>query len=290
MIILHTPEEMKKQISAWKRKGESIGLVPTMGFLHNGHGSLIKRSVSENDHTVVSIFVNPTQFGPNEDFENYPRDIKKDASFCESFGVDVIFNPEPEIMYPQPFFTSVSVARLSEGLCGKRRPVHFGGVCLILSKLFHIAMPDRAYFGQKDAQQAAIVKRMVRDLNFPLEVIICPIVRESDGLALSSRNIYLTTEERKNALVLNRALKHAQELIKQGEKSSEIIRKQMEAEINSVKNDGIDYIEITDTEQLQPISEIKGEVLIALAVRFGKARLIDNCIVTGGLKSCNCEC
>ena len=281
MIILHTPEEMRKQISVWKRKGESIGLVPTMGFLHNGHGSLIKRSVSENDHTVVSIFVNPTQFGPNEDFENYPRDIKKDVAFCESFGVDVIFNPEPEVMYPQPFFTSVSVARLSEGLCGKQRPVHFGGVCLILSKLFHIAMPDRAYFGQKDAQQAVIVKRMVRDLNFPSEVVICPIVREADGLALSSRNIYLTTEERKNALVLNRALNHAQELIKQGERSSEIIRKRMETEINSVKNDGIDYIEITDTEQLQPISKIEGEVLIALAVRFGKARLIDNCIVTG---------
>ena len=281
MIISHSIEEIKKQIESWKQKNESIGLVPTMGYLHDGHGSLIKRSVSENDHTIVSIFVNPTQFGPNEDLENYPRDIKKDSIFCESLGVDVIFNPEPEIMYPQPFFTTVSVKKLSEGLCGRSRPVHFGGVCLVLSKLFHITTPNRAYFGQKDAQQLAIIKRMVKDLNFPLEIIGCPIVREADGLALSSRNIYLTTEERKNALVLNRSLNHAKETIKKGEKSAEIIRKQIESEINSVKNDGIDYIEIVDTEQLQPINKIEANVLIALAVRFGKARLIDNCIVKG---------
>lgn len=279
MKIVKTIEEVKSIVNEWKKAGESVGLVPTMGYLHQGHGSLISRSVSENDRTVVSVFVNPTQFGEGEDLESYPRDMDRDSAYCEELGADLIFNPEPETMYPQPFFSHVSVDTLSEGLCGRQRPVHFAGVCLVLTKLFHIVGADRAYFGQKDAQQLLIVKRMVKDLNFPIEIIGCPIIREEDGLAMSSRNVYLTDEERKNALVLNQALSMARESIEDGEKSSEAIRTIIEEKINTVPNGGIDYIEIVDTEQLQPADTIEGETLIALAVHFGKARLIDNIMV-----------
>lgn len=281
MKIVKTIDEVKAVVNEWKQAGKTVGLVPTMGYLHQGHGSLIKRSVSENDKTVVSVFVNPTQFGEGEDLESYPRDMDRDSAYCEELGADLIFNPEPDTMYPQPFFSHVSVDTLSEGLCGRQRPVHFAGVCLVLTKLFHIVGADKAYFGQKDAQQLLIVKRMVKDLNFPIEIIGCPIVREEDGLAMSSRNVYLTDEERKNALVLNQALAEAKKAVEGGEKSSEAVRSIIADKINTVEHGGIDYIEIVDTEKLQPADTIEGETLIALAVHFGKARLIDNVMIQG---------
>ncbi len=279
MKIVKTIQEVQEIVKEWKEAGAQIGLVPTMGYLHAGHGSLIEKSVSENDKTVVSVFVNPTQFGENEDLESYPRDMDRDSAFCEKLGADLIFNPEPETMYPQPFFSHVFVDTLSEGLCGRTRPVHFAGVCLVLTKLFHIVGADRAYFGQKDAQQLLIVKRMVKDLNFPITIIGCPIVREEDGLAMSSRNIYLTDEERNNALVLSRSLRLAKEKINAGEADAGTIKKIISDEINTVSHGGIDYVEIVDTERLDPVDTITGETLIALAVRFGKARLIDNIII-----------
>lgn len=279
MKIVKTADEVRTEVNKWRSEGMTVGLVPTMGYLHEGHQSLIKRSVCDNDKTVVSIFVNPMQFGPAEDLESYPRDLDKDAALCESTGADLIFNPEPSEMYPEGFCTYVNMTGLPDALCGLTRPVHFKGVCTVVNKLFNIVKPDRAYFGEKDAQQLAIIKRMVCDLNMDIEIVGCPIIREPDGLAKSSRNIYLTPEERKAAVVLNRAVKLGQEMIADGEKEAQVIVGKMKELIASEPLADIDYVEMVNMDTMQPVDKVSGHILCAMAVRFGKARLIDNFIV-----------
>lgn len=274
MIVTTTIDETRAQIKAWKREGKTVGLVPTMGYLHEGHASLIKRCREENDIVVVSDFVNPTQFGPNEDLEAYPRDFEMDSRLCESLGTDLIFHPEPEEMY-QDACAYVNIEKLSDHLCGKTRPIHFRGVCTVVSKLFHIVAPDRAYFGQKDAQQLAIIKKMVKDLNFDIEIVGCPIVRESDGLAKSSRNTYLSEEERKAALCLSRAVMRGQEIIRQGISAKEV-EDAMKQVINQESLARIDYVSVVDALTMQPIETVDRDVLAAMAVYIGKTRLIDN--------------
>ena len=274
MKVTTTVFETRQLVKQWKKEGKSIGLVPTMGFLHEGHASLIARARKENDIVVVSDFVNPTQFGPNEDLEAYPRDFERDSALCESLGADLIFHPEPEEMYHDPC-AFVSIDTLSETLCGKTRPIHFKGVCTVVSKLFHIVAPDRAYFGQKDAQQLAIIKKMVLDLNFDLEVVGCPIVREEDGLAKSSRNTYLSQEERKAALCLSKAVKKGQELIQAG-CSAEDVLAPMRAIIEAEPLAKIDYVSMVDALTMQPVESVEKDVLVAMAVYVGKTRLIDN--------------
>lgn len=261
-----------------EKNGLKVGLVPTMGFLHEGHLSLIKKAVAENDKVIVSVFVNPTQFGPNEDFEAYPRDLNKDAALCEEAGADLIFHPEPEEMYPDGFCSSVNMTGLTDALCGKSRPIHFQGVCTVVSKLFNIAAPDNAYFGEKDAQQLAIIKRMVKDLNFDIKITGCPIIREEDGLAKSSRNTYLNPEERQAALVLSKAVKCGRSLVEGGEKDSAVILKEMKSIIENEPLARIDYVEIVDMNTMKNIDKVKGDVLCAMAVYIGKTRLIDNFI------------
>ena len=274
MRITTTILETREQIREWKKAGCTIGLVPTMGFLHEGHGSLIERCRRENDKVVVSVFVNPTQFGPNEDLEDYPRDFAHDTALCESLGADLIFHPEPEEMYHDAC-AYVNIHTLSENLCGKTRPVHFQGVCTVVSKLFHIVEPDTAYFGQKDAQQLAIIKKMVADLNFDIRIVGCPIVREKDGLAKSSRNTYLNKEERKAARCLYRAIQQGQKVIAKG-CSSDMVVQQMEKIISEELLARIDYISVTDAITLQPVEQVERDVLVAMAVYIGKTRLIDN--------------
>jgi pantoate--beta-alanine ligase len=247
-----------------------------MGFLHEGHGSLISRAVSENDKTVVSIFVNPIQFGPSEDLESYPRDIGKDSAFCESLGADLIFNPEPAEMYHEGFSTYVDMDILTQELCGITRPIHFRGVCTVVSKLFHIVQPDRAYFGQKDAQQLAIIRHMVDDLNMDIEVKGCPIVREADGLARSSRNTYLSAGERKAALCLSRAVQRGSEMVKNGETDSAEVVGAMKAIIEAEPLSTIDYVKAVDGLTMQQTDRIEAPALVAMAVYIGKTRLIDN--------------
>lgn len=276
--VVKTIDEVRKYVNEWRRAGKTVGLVPTMGYLHEGHRSLIVRAVAENDCVVVSDFVNPTQFGPNEDFESYPRDINADASLCEGAGASIIFNPEPEEMYDNAL-TTVSVAEITSGLCGKTRPTHFAGVCTVVSKLFNIVKPDRAYFGQKDAQQLCVIRKMVKDLNFDIEIVGCPIVREEDGLAKSSRNTYLSEEERQAALCLSRSLKKGRKMIEDGEHSTEKVIAAIKAEIESEKLAKIDYVEIVALDTLKPVSEINVPVLAAIAVYIGKTRLIDNFII-----------
>lgn len=278
MNIVKTISEVRNEVKNWRKQGLSVGLVPTMGYLHEGHKSLIERACKENDKVVVSVFVNPTQFGPGEDLVTYPRDIQRDAALCEDAGAALIFNPEPEEMYFDDFHTYVTMESLSDELCGKTRPIHFRGVCTVVSKLFHIVAPDRAYFGQKDAQQLAIIKRMVRDLNFDIEIVGCPIVREADGLAKSSRNTYLNPEERKAALVLSRAVRLGQELIQKGERNADVIVEKMKQLIEEEPLAKIDYVQAVDAISIQPVAEIKGTVLVAMAVYIGKTRLIDNFI------------
>lgn len=276
MIIVNTIEEIREQVKKIKNEGLSVGLVPTMGYLHEGHESLIKRASKENDKVVVSIFVNPTQFGENEDLDSYPRDLERDSIICKNAGADIIFNPNKEEIYNNGFSTFVEMNKLSNELCGKSRPTHFGGVCTVVSKLFNIVKPDKAYFGQKDAQQLAIIKRMVIDLNFDVEVIGCPIIREKDGLAKSSRNSYLSEEERKIATILNKALTHAKKIIFDGEKNSNIIVEAIKEVINKEPLATIDYIEVVDSVSIKPVEYIEMSVLVAIAVYIGKARLIDN--------------
>lgn len=282
MEIISSPEEVRKQVRKWKEQGLSVGLVPTMGYLHEGHKSLIDRAVSENDRVVVSVFVNPIQFAPNEDLATYPRDLARDSALCENAGAALIFHPEKEDMYFDDFCTYVDMDRLTKGLCGKTRPTHFRGVCTVVSKLFHIVEPDKAYFGQKDAQQLAVIRRMVRDLNFGLEIVGCPIVREEDGLAKSSRNTYLSKEERQAALVLHRSLEKGQELIKNGERKTAPIVAAIRESIETEPLARIDYVEAVDALSMENVEEIAGEVLIAIAVYIGKTRLIDNFIIDGG--------
>lgn len=276
MNIVKTISEVRNEVKNWRKQGLSVGLVPTMGYLHEGHKSLIDRACKENDKVVVSVFVNPKQFGPGEDLATYPRDIQRDAALCEDAGAALIFNPEPEEMYFDDFHTYVTMESLSDELCGKTRPIHFRGVCTVVSKLFHIVAPDRAYFGQKDAQQLAIIKRMVRDLNFDIEIVGCPIVREADGLAKSSRNTYLNPEERKAALVLSKAVGLGQELIQKGQRNADVIVEKMKQLIEEEPLAKIDYVQAVDAISIQPVAEIKGTVLVAMAVYIGKTRLIDN--------------
>lgn len=278
MKIVKTVEEVRAEVKGWRAEGLSVGLVPTMGFLHEGHKSLIDRAVKENDRVVVSDFVNPTQFGPGEDLESYPRDLSRDAALCEEAGAALIFNPEPSEMYAEDACTYVNMDGLTKELCGKSRPVHFRGVCTVVSKLFNIVTPDRAYFGQKDAQQLSIIRRMVRDLNFNIEVVGCPIVREADGLAKSSRNTYLNAEERQAALVLSRAVKLGQEMAERGEKSAEAVTAAMTELIEKEPLARIDYVTAVDAVSIEPVTEMKPPVLVAMAVFIGKTRLIDNFI------------
>lgn len=280
MQILHTIAEAKTLIQQKKAKGLSVGLVPTMGYLHEGHLSLIRQSAAQNDVTAVSIFVNPTQFGANEDLDKYPRDLERDARLAEEAGADILFCPAPEEMYPQGYLTYVAVEDITTRLCGVTRPTHFRGVTTVVCKLFHIFCPNRAYFGMKDAQQYLVLRRMLRDLNMEVTLVPCPIVREPDGLAMSSRNVYLSPEERKQALCLSRSLSLAQKAAKEGERSAAVLTQLIRAEIAAQPLADIDYIELVDMDTLLPVDAIRGDVLAALAVRFGNTRLIDNCVLS----------
>lgn len=280
MKIVSTVEEVREQVKQWRAEGLSVGLVPTMGYLHEGHKSLIDKAVMQNDKVVVSVFVNPIQFGPTEDLATYPRDLARDSALCENAGAALIFHPEKEEMYFDDFCTYVDMDGLTKGLCGKTRPTHFRGVCTVVSKLFNIVQPDRAYFGQKDAQQLAVIRRMVRDLNFNLEIIGCPIIREEDGLAKSSRNTYLSPEERKAAVILHKGLVKGEEMVRAGEKSVEAVKKAIREIIESEPLAKIDYVEVVDFDNIEPIETIEGSVLTAVAVYIGSTRLIDNFIVT----------
>ena len=275
MKIVSTIEEVRAQVKEWKKEGLSIGFVPTMGYLHEGHMSLID-AAGENDRVVVSIFVNPMQFGPTEDLESYPRDLEHDAKLCEEHGVDLIFHPTPEEMYGDQFYSYVDMDVLTKELCGLSRPVHFRGVCTVVTKLFNIVTPDRAYFGQKDAQQLAVIKRMVKDLNMPLTITGCPIIREEDGLAKSSRNTYLSPEERKAALVLSRSIFLGKEMVEKGERNCKKILAAMTEEIEKEPLAKIDYVKIVDLDTMQQVEKIDRGILAAIAVYIGKTRLIDN--------------
>lgn len=276
-MLVKKIDEVRKLVKEWKAQGLSIGYVPTMGALHEGHESLIKRAVKENDKVIVSVFVNPTQFGPNEDYDSYPRNIEKDLALCEKAGAAAVFNPEPSEMYFDNRSTTVSVSGLTDVLCGARRPGHFNGVCLVITKFFNIVKPDRAYFGQKDAQQVAVLKRMVRDLSIDVEIVPCPIIREEDGLAKSSRNTYLSAEERKAALVLSRSLKLAKEALDNGERNADKLKEIMTAEINKEPLAKIDYVEVVDGDDLTSLNgTIEKTILVPMAIYIGKTRLIDN--------------
>ena len=278
MQIEKTVAGVKAQVRAWKKEGLSVGLVPTMGYLHEGHKSLIERAVKENDRVVVSIFVNPTQFGPTEDLESYPRDLNADSILCEEAGAALIFAPEASEMYAEDFTTYVNTSGVTAELCGKSRPIHFRGVCTVVNKLFNIAAPDRAYFGEKDAQQLAVIRRMVRDLNMNVDIVGCPIIREADGLAKSSRNTYLSPEERQAALVLSRAIKAGKAMVQSGEKDGEKVLDEMKRIISEEPLARIDYVEMVKWDTIEVHHRVDGPVLVAIAVFIGKTRLIDNFI------------
>ena len=278
MKIVETIQEVREQIKEWKKQGLSVGLVPTMGYLHEGHRSLMEAARKENDKVVVSIFVNPMQFGPTEDLAEYPRDLEHDAALCEGVGVDLIFHPEPEEMYMDDFCSFVDMTGLTEGLCGKTRPIHFRGVCTVVTKLFNIVTPDKAYFGQKDGQQLAVIRRMVRDLNMDIQIVGCPIVREEDGLAKSSRNTYLSAEERRAALILSKTIALGEELAKT-EKDAQKVVAAMKENIETEPMAKIDYVEAVDALSMEPVDTLNGECMIAMAVYIGKTRLIDNTLI-----------
>lgn len=281
MKIAYTVEDVKSQVREWKKEGLTVGLVPTMGYLHEGHESLIKRAVAENDRVVVSVFLNPTQFAPNEDLASYPRDFEADTKLCEGAGAALVFHPEPSEMYAEDACTFVDMTAVTKELCGKSRPIHFRGVCTVVNKLMNISMADRAYFGQKDAQQLAVIRRMVRDLNMNVEVVGCPIIREADGLAKSSRNTYLSEEERKAGLVLSQAVKLGQKLVAEGEKSAAAVTGAMSELISAEPLAKIDYVSMVSWDSIEPVETIEGPVLVAMAVYIGKTRLIDNFIYEG---------
>ncbi len=279
MKIVTSKDEVRQQVREWRRQGLSVGLVPTMGFLHEGHQSLIERAAAENDRVVVSDFVNPTQFGAGEDLASYPRDIERDARLAQQAGAQLIFHPPAEEMYVPGASTFVDMqGDITAELCGRTRPTHFRGVCTIVAKLFNIAMPDRAYFGQKDAQQLAVIRKMVRELDFDLEIVACPIVREADGLAKSSRNTYLNAAERKAALVLSRAVELGSRLAAGGERDADKITATMRALIEEEPLARIDYVKAVDADTIKPLSRLQGRSLVALAVYIGDTRLIDNFI------------
>jgi pantoate--beta-alanine ligase len=279
MEVIKTPEAMQRRALELKRAGRVVGLVPTMGYLHEGHLSLMRLARKQCDVLVVSIFVNPAQFGPNEDLEAYPRDFERDEALCAQEGVDLLFYPEAENMYAGDASVRVDEDALSGVLCGASRPGHFRGVCTVVAKLFNLVQPDLAVFGEKDAQQLRIIERLVRDLNFPVGIIRGPIVREPDGLAMSSRNKYLSETRRKNALCLSRSLEQVAELFRQGERDTMVLRQAMANLIRSVPEAEIDYIEIVDDTSLVTVDEIRNDVLVALAVRMGDTRLIDNLVL-----------
>jgi len=279
MKIITTVKEMQTEAEKLRQRGKVIGLVPTMGYLHEGHLSLIRIARKKADVVVISIFVNPTQFGPNEDLGKYPRDIKRDEKLASETGVDIIFCPSNEEMYPERYLTYVTVEKITETLCGTSRPGHFRGVTTICAKLFNIVKPHFAVFGEKDYQQAVIIKHMIRDLNLDMELITGPIVREADGLAMSSRNAYLSPAERQDALVLNRSLKFAEEMIRNGEKRTEVIIKAVKKMIEEKKSTRVDYVSVVDPDTLASLEKIEDKALIALAVFVGDTRLIDNRIV-----------
>jgi len=279
MKIITKISKMKAEIKSLKSEGKIIGLVPTMGYLHEGHLSLVRESIKKTDCTVVSIFVNPAQFGPREDFKEYPRDLNLDCEILEREGVHYLFNPGDSEMYPMGYKTYIEVHDLQDKLCGFSRPGHFMGVCTVVLKLFNIINPDVSFFGQKDAQQAIILKKMVRDINLDVKINVLPIIRDEDGLALSSRNIYMTQRERKAALTLSKSLKQARQMIEKGERKTEEIIQRIREVIESEPFTKIDYVEIVDLEELNPIDRVEKKALIALAVFVGQVRLIDNTII-----------
>ena len=282
MKIATTIAEVRAQVAAWKKEGLTVGLVPTMGYLHEGHASLVDEAVRQCDRVVASVFVNPTQFGPNEDLEDYPRDFDRDKALLEAHGCHLVFHPSVEEMYPEGAATYVEIhSDMPKQLCGKTRPIHFRGVCTVVSKLFNIVTPDKAFFGQKDAQQLAILRRMVRDLSYGIQLVGCPIVREADGLAKSSRNTYLNPQERQAALVLSQAVKLGQELVARGERDAAKLVAAMSAHIAAQPLARIDYVEAVDGVTMEPVETLQGTVLVAMAVYIGKTRLIDNFIVEG---------
>jgi pantoate--beta-alanine ligase len=279
MKVAKTIKSVRNLVKAARSKGKIIGFVPTMGALHIGHISLIEAAAKKCDFVVVSIFVNPTQFGPGEDFEKYPRPLKADLEICRKAGVDVVFAPSPQQMYPGENLTWVNVEKLTEQLCGQFRPGHFSGVTTVCAKLFNIVAPDIAFFGQKDAQQAIVIKRMVTDLNMPLKIVVCPTVRQADGLAVSSRNQYLTRQQKKNAPLIYKSLQKCQKLIEDGVADSKTIINQMRKILQQAPSIKIEYISIVDADTLQELKKITGKVLTAVAVKIGPTRLIDNILV-----------
>lgn len=276
MLLLKTKNEVRNTVKEWRKNDLTIGFVATMGCLHEGHKSLIKKAIRENNKVVVSIFVNPTQFGPNEDYEKYPRDMEADLKMCTYENVDLVFAPDTVEMYKESNLSYVDINKLGDGLCGEKRAGHFRGVCTVVSKLFNIITPNRAYFGQKDYQQLAIIRRMVKDLDFNIEVVSCPTVRQEDGLAISSRNHYLSSDERTFALVLPRTLELAKKLLEDGEKKADIIKGLIIKELMGEPMISIDYVEVVDADELKPIQIITGTILVAVAIFVGKTRLIDN--------------
>lgn len=276
MKVIENIHGIRNELALCRKKGKTIGLVPTMGYFHEGHLSLMDIARKRTEIVVVSLFVNPTQFGPNEDFEKYPRDIERDERLAIERGVDIIFYPDAKKMYPEPFCTYVVTEKLSRVLCGVSRPVHFKGVATIVAKLFNIVQPDVAVFGQKDVQQAVIIKRMVKDLNFPIKIIIAPIIREKDGLAMSSRNNHLSSEERKQAPIIYRALTRAHEEVRLGNRNAKELEDLIQEIISSANLARIEYVEIVNDSTLDKVEQVKPGTFVAVAVFFGKTRLIDN--------------
>lgn len=283
MIIANTISQVRDQVRQWRREGLTVGLVPTMGYLHEGHGSLVGKAAEDCDRVVASVFVNPTQFAPGEDLASYPRDFERDCEILEKQGCSMVFHPSVDEMYPDgngKTDTYIEILNdMPKQLCGRTRPNHFRGVCTVVGKLFNIVLPDKAYFGEKDAQQLAIIRHMVRDLSYGIEIVGCPIVREPDGLAKSSRNIHLKPDERKAAAVLYRSLKIAEEMASDGEKSSKAVTDAVRAEIEKEPLAEVEYVSAVDSLSMEPVETVGKGTLIAIAVRIGQTRLIDNCVL-----------
>ncbi|MCW5933550.1 MAG: pantoate--beta-alanine ligase [Fimbriimonadia bacterium] len=280
MKTLTTIAEVRHWTQAQRKAGKAVHFVPTMGYFHEGHLNLMRQAKADGGAVIVSLFVNPTQFAPHEDLAKYPRDFERDFAMAESVGVDALFMPEPQEIYPPDFQTKIEVTRLSQPLCGVSRPHHFGGVAVVVLKLFHIVEPDRAYFGEKDYQQMRLIQQMVRDLNLRVEIVPCPITREPDGLAMSSRNVYLSPEQRQAALSLNRALQWAQSQVESGERDLAQIQAGARAIIEAEPLTRLDYVEVVHADTLEPIAELHDRALLALAVYFGQTRLIDNRVLS----------